>query len=453
MRRFKVADLARQGPLADHANKRARHLVESWVVRGDGNGGETEAEGATVATRDTDSRGGNIEGEERGHPQSLGLLLALCGLNADAKDLLGGFEAPASWPLLPLSPPPPSTSGTASDVATSVTGAEEGRREADLWSEQPGGEQQGEGGSAAPEDSESASSVPLAAGAEVTAAGNATSFAAAATAAVTAAAAGTPPAAYSLLDFEEATKGEAKGSDSGGGELSRAAEQRQEQGRQEQHQPPRATPAAATAAYFDDEADFLEKSASEYAELMVDQGDEEEYLSGFSFAPPPDFGFADAEAPPPPRAMEAAAGAAERMSEADRFRQLQQQQRARLAERQQVALDEAAKAADVPRPPPQTSGVVPSGGTAAGAGSSASGASPPRREDGAEPGIIRRANLLEGGQTIVLIDVETTGLGPKNDRVIQLAGKVRSSSVSFCAVYLRGAGWLTQASRTNERGL
>jgi len=51
-------------------------------------------------------------------------------------------------------------------------------------------------------------------------------------------------------------------------------------------------------------------------------------------------------------------------------------------------------------------------------------ASPPREGDGAEPGIIRRADLLEGGHTIVLIDLETTGLGAKNDRIIQLASKV-----------------------------
>lgn len=404
-----MADLARQGPLADHANKRARHLVESWVVRGDGDetraegrrGGE--AEGTAVVARDT---GGGRDDEERGHPQSLGLLLALCGLDEDAKALLGGFEAPASWPLLSALP-----SSAANDVVATAVASVEGRREEDIWAE-PGEEQAREGGDAAPKGSELPSSVPLGAVAEA-AAENATAFTATA-------AAGTPPAAYSLLDYEEAAKGEKAAVGVEAGNLPKAAE-RQEQDRREQ--PP--------AKYFDDEADFLEKSASEYAELMADQDEDEEYLSEFSFAPPP--GFA-AEAP-----LSRAAGGVDRMSEADRFRQLQQQQRARLAERQQAGLDEATKMADSRRPSSQPiaaapvgqaaqrSGVVLSEGTAAGGGRSTSDTSPPRGGEGGEPGIIRRANLLEGGQTIVLIDVETTGLVTKKHRVIQLAGKVLGS--------------------------
>lgn len=402
-----MADLARQGSLADHANNRARRLVESWVVRGEeedapaeeGRGG-VGADGTAVAASDTGDTGGGGggDGEERGHPQSLGLLLALCGLDADARDLLGGFEAPSSWPL--LSAPPPAAADEAATAAAGVEGGEE----AELRSE-PGGE--GEGGNAEVH----ASSVPLVAAAVAeAAAANDTLFAA--TAAATAA--GTPPAAYSLLDYEEAARGEATGAPVEPGDPLETAGQ-QEQGLEEQ------ALAVPATAYFDDEADFLEKSASEYAELMDDQEENDEYLSGFSFAPLPAF---SAEATP-----SWAAGGGDRMSEADRFRQQRQQ---RLAERRQAAaLDEGVGVADAPRPPSPSiragsagQATRPQEGTAAEGVSSTGGARPPSGGEGAEPGIIRRANLLEGGQTVAIFDLETTGLGPEKHRVIQLAGKV-----------------------------
>eukprot|EP00903_Cladosiphon_okamuranus_P021747 g19995.t1 len=407
--KFKVADLARQGSLADHANKRARHLVESWVVRGDGAEKPAEgqvgveAEGAAVAARDS---GGGREGEQRGHPESLGLLLALCGLEADAKALLSGFAAPASWPLSSALP-----SGAANDVVETAVASVEGPTEEDIWAE-PGEKQarEGGGGGGGGGGGDAASKGALGAAAQVSA-GKSAAFTA------TPAGGGTRTAAYSLLNYEEAATGEAAAMGEEAHDLPKAME-----GEEQELQEPSAMPAVA---YFDDEADFLEKSASELEEFMVDHDEDEEYLSGFSFAPPPGFGAA---APP-----SWAAVGVDGMSEADRFKQLQQQQRTRLAERQRVEIHETSRVADAPRPPSQQfaapvgpagqrPGAVPSEGTP-----TVGGTSPSRGGEGAEPGIIRRANLLEGGQTIVLIDVETTGLGAKNDRVIQLAGKVLGS--------------------------
>ncbi|CAM9655915.1 unnamed protein product [Ectocarpus fasciculatus] len=107
--------------------------------------------------------------------------------------------------------------------------------------------------------------------------------------------------------------------------------------------------------------------------MMRDQDEEDEYLSGFSFAPPP---------PPPSQA-------------ARRQRQQQQQHERR-----------------------------PSGGVASAGSPVESGSSTP---SGAGVAIIPRANLSEGSHTLVLVDVETTGLQAKQGRVIQLAAKVLGS--------------------------
>lgn len=49
--------------------------------------------------------------------------------------------------------------------------------------------------------------------------------------------------------------------------------------------------------------------------------------------------------------------------------------------------------------------------------------------DAAAEGATRQVDLVKGGHTIVLFDVETTGLDCLNDHVIQLAGKVRGMYV------------------------
>ena len=429
--RFKVADLARQGSLADNANKRARQLVESWTVHGaSGSGSGSSSDDSKeariergsepdsediLAARGVGSSGGGGSGggvdEERGHPESLGLLLALCGLDTDAKALLGDFESPA--------PRPPSRA--AGGIAAAAVAGVEGRREASLPSEaveeaeaEAGGNgtDQGETGSEVVDGLPSSAPMP---------------------AVIAPSAAGTPSAAeHSVLDAEKASQPEGAAVDVGDGWKEQEQSWQQEQ---------RALPTAC----FEDEEDFLEKSAAEYADLMVDQEEDEEYLSGFSFAPPPDVA---AESPPA-----ALGGAEDRRSEADRFRQLQlqqqqQQQRGRAADRRQDGLVERVPPPSAPRPPlePITAPVgngargsavaaTPAGLWTGGGGDTAVEPGPPvaAAAEG-EPSIIRRANLLEGGQTIVLIDLETTGLGPKKDRVVQLAGKVRVVFAGFPAL-------------------
>lgn len=444
-----MADLVRQGSLAEHANTHARRLVDSWVVRGavEDSGDDEEyrtpaearaqeegraKDGSSVVVREVGGSGG---GEmEKDRPESLGLLLALCGLDADAKVLLGGYMSPVSW--LPL--PWPLRGGAAAaapaaagDTTAGVTDAEGARRSKDaiLSSEHERGEERTAVAVAAEEEKKNESEanglldpscVPLTAVTKITAAGNADADAFAAPAA------GTPSAEYSALDYSTDTEAGPAAAAVEAGDAARFARRKQHEEEEERDLERRQHPTVPAAVYFDDEADFLEKSASEYAELMAGQEEEEEYLSGFSFAPP---SFAAAKAPPSP--VEGGRGA-EGMSEGEQFRQLQKQRRG------QVGLNEASLR---PLPPPgavdwpaegQRVVLAPAGTTSTGSGGSSR--EPPRplsaaREE--EPCIVRRANLLDGGQTVVLVDVETTGLSAKTDRIIQLAGKV----------YPRGLRW------------
>ncbi|CAN0150927.1 unnamed protein product [Ectocarpus sp. 6 AP-2014] len=342
--KFKVADLARQGSLAEHASKRARRLVESWTPRGaaaaaadaeDATASGSPRVGGTVALKEGGA--GADYDEERGRPESLGLLLVLCGLGADAKALLGGFAS--------RTPPPGAADGDAAGVAAGGdadrAGAAAIEREAKEHAPQRATEfpPSFPAAAATPDDVESLNTSTPAADAPPAASSSAPDFAARAEATVAVGVSGS-----------RTTAGPGSGSKEPGPEL-----------------------AVPAAVYFDDEADFLEKSASEYAEMMEGQDEEDEYLSGFSFAPPP-------PPPPPPRLQPAG-------------RQQQHERRS-------------------------SGEVAPTGPPVGGDG----GAS---RGEGVA--IIRRADLSEGTHTVVVVDVETTGLRAKEDRVIQLAAKVLGS--------------------------
>ncbi|CAM9697670.1 unnamed protein product [Scytosiphon promiscuus] len=309
--KFKVADLARQGALADHANKRARRLVESWVFRGDAG---ADPGGADVGWAEEGGGGGVVVAGSR--TAGLGLLLALCGSSEEDASLLNGFASPTPWPP---SPSPASQGGVAvghRDTAEEIERDEAAGRTFEVAGDSP----------------PSNSAVPPPAS-ELSDAESPAAF--------TATAAGTPPAAYSLLDYDDAAEAGAEA-------------------------------AAATIGAAADAAN-PEPEPAETA-----SAEEETEAAG--------------------------------MSAGERFRLRQRQQQDRLGERRRRNLDEAASLPPPPRSPPPSAGSRPSSQTVP-----------------TTPGIIRRADMTEGKHTVILFDLETTGLSADSNRIIQIAGKVLSS--------------------------
>ncbi|CAM9304219.1 unnamed protein product, partial [Ectocarpus sp. 12 AP-2014] len=343
--RFKVADLARQGSLAEHASKRARRLVESWTPR------RAAADAEDAAASGAPREGGTVtlkEGgadadfdEERGRPESLGLLLVLCGLGADAEALLSGFAS--------RTPPPGATDG---DAAGGEAGGEADRGGAAIERE------------AKEHAPERATEFPQSFPVPAASPDGVESL-------ITSTPAADPPMAASSSALDFVVRAEATAAVGG------VSDSRTTTGPGSRSKEPGPELAVPAAVYFDDEADFLEKSASEYAEMMEDQDEEDEYLSGFSFAPPP----RSPPPPPPPTRLQPAG------------RQQQHERR--------------------------SSGRVAPTGTPVGGGGGA--------PSGEGVAIIRRADLSEGTHTVVVVDVETTGLRAKQDRIIQLAAKVVGS--------------------------
>lgn len=219
------------------------------------------------------------------------------------------------------------------------------------------------------------------------------------------------------------------------------------------------TPATASLSprpitYFDDEADFLEKAATELAEAMAAEGESDysegdnSFFSGSCF-----WESFPLEVASGPGSASGLGSKRSQQSEKDR----QQESPYRNAEGFQVegggsgggnfisGGQENRSAGVVER----TSGATMreekggflgeiEGGREAGGG----GRGDDKRETGMVD-IIPRASLLEGGHTVVLFDLETTGLSAKSDRVIQLAAKVRLCvfmCVDMCVCALSRAG-------------
>lgn len=358
--RFKVADLTQQGALADHANTRARWLVDRWM-------GLTEP-------RPSDSEGDR--------PEALAVLLALCGREEEGQVLLGELLADSvasgrleKWDTFVRR----DSDGSRATAAISTTErAEEDKQVDRVGSTGMSSDSKREGPEAGvspgsgPGDTRNAESAATKAPASTTAKSQPSSAmsevlrqAAQMTAdsTVTAAAAGpSAPPIHPRDPIAPATPAAGIVFDS---------------------PPVPAVGAAANAgpsdkftldSVFDDETDFLERSAAEQAALEDSNISEAGgYFSGFSssFAPPP----------PPP---------SDRRENEQRYRQQQPRSNGQEGRR-----NEAEKP-----------------GTAAAAAA-------------VSPSIIRYADLCNHGHTLVLFDLETTGFDYSNDRVIQLAAKVR----------------------------
>lgn len=456
--RFKVADLSVQGALADHANARARILVESWwagrAVDGGDHGGRGTGgqENATLKTVD----GGRAEESDR--PGVLGVLLALCGRGGDARGVLEDF----AWPSSSL-----------------VEGAGDA---------EPHGSAAGPGGSHPGKDAVSKRSVPPAPPTVAATATSSTSTAAEDAAVVpaslTAASSLAPATPLASATSRAKLASALKGMPPSSGSLPPSSGspppapysplKKYEEEVWSTSTPARRPPATERAegrpappggdlpSFFDDEADFLARSASQRAEMMTEEDEEhDKYIWGFSHAVPP------------PSAAASVPSEGSR-SESERFRRQHQLQQQQWQQHRRETLGQEEVAMPPPPPPPQaqeqraeTRSAVRAqrdqgqGGVSTGA----SGGNPAAHSDdvreegeaveaargGAETvDIIRRANLLEGGHTVVLFDLETTGLAAKSDRVIQLAGKVSGRPVQRC--FLRQLQSLSSASTTRQCG-
>lgn len=192
----------------------------------------------------------------------------------------------------------------------------------------------------------------------------------------------------------------------------------------------------AHESVFDNEADFLAKSAAEQAERGGSGGGDGyfldaagRYLSGFasSFAPPASVSRGNAQTNQQPQ---------QKQQQQQRFQgnQEQQQQQRRHGEQRTNSQEVGGAAA-----PPGTSSVSITG-LPSPLQAPSSRYEQPAAEDivieqqAAAPGptsIVRYANLMEGQYTVVLFDLETTGLNADNHRIIQIAAKVRRGGGGF----------------------
>lgn len=462
-----MADLGVQGTLADHANTRARHLVEGWslsaaAVAGGADGSESEP----LAIEREAVRGamGDADGNDQGSsdlPEGYGVLLALCGRGEDAENLRGTFSTPAS-----------EAKSFAMDGITTVNVAPAARARDTYDEELKGGtEQIGQ---------REAQNLDVPGRNTSSSVGNATSTAVpnfwnedwhgvtddvfgsdekVATSSAASQEDGAQVSGHSIGDATPRSPPTAQAShtlsDLDAGKVAGERARIDARGNTDAE--------AGGAMCFDDEADFLARSALENAELMGD--DEDEYLAGFSpFSHPkstaggggvtlagtqwPSLGSPKSDGDHDPRQQQQQ----NRSAEGEPKRQIYNFMEEDLVSRKNTRRGETANptlgAEGIAFPVGDSSGSdgvvaegrVPGGpeehskierrqgsggleergrGVPNGAAATAGG-----KEGREAVDIIRRANLLEGGHTVILFDLETTGLSSKSDRVIQIAGKV-----------------------------
>lgn len=357
--------------MADHAYARARRLVERWCCSRQ-----------EVGAADHDHMGGDDESDR---VEGFGLLLALCGRGDDARGLLGEFSSgPRSGA---------SSSSAFSSVSGSCARNGEGRAKAAADADFAVGHGGVEAklplvGASGEEELDGSSGFPSFLMPEEE------------TDRDPAAALSSTPSPHldhhttpTLTAAAEETEALADGILSGGyGE--RAS--------------PYSEDALTAETLFEDEADFLARSALEHAEMTDGQWGEGDYLNpGFPIS--------------------AAVGRAPR--------------RVGVFPSEGVSVRHGNDQPAVARPhddpqeaPLGANGVHVWGGKpsdydddgvdaldVADVGENGEGGG---EESEASPEIIRRVNLSGGGHTVVLFDLETTGFRTKHDRIIQLAGKV-----------------------------
>ena len=221
-----------------------------------------------------------------------------------------------------------------------------------------------------------------------------------------------PPKSYSLLDHET-TPPAAEATDEAAGASALTAPSDNDE--RWPTVPASGETAAGVETLFEDEADFLARSASEHAEMADGQWGDEEGSSSFWT------GFSPISAAPFPPSRGAGTGVAEASSTDDSGAGFPSQ---RASDRNgDNRPQESPRGADEVRMwvgKPLARGHVGGGPLDGGNG----------EEAGAPSSIIRRADLSGGSHTVVLFDLETTGLSTKHDRVIQLAGKVMDAKVT-----------------------
>lgn len=340
--------------MADHAYARARRLVERWCCS------RREA-GAADHDHDESDR---VEG--------FALLLALCGRGDDARRLLGEFS-----------------SGPRSGASSSVSGscAQNGEERAksaadvdfavgydDVEAKLPSVEESGE------EELDSLSRLPSFLLPEEETSQDPV----------------TPVYSTSLPDVDHHTT-----------PTPTEAEEIISEGNEEQVSP-YLEDAVTAETLFEDEADFLARSALEHAEMMDGQWEEGGYLN-------PGFPISAAVEGAPRRARPEAGGVGVFPSDGVSVRHGDDQSAVvrRLDDYQETPL--GAKGVHVWAGKPSDYDAS----DAADVGEKGEG-----EKSEASPEIIRRVDLSRGGHTVVLFDLETTGFRTKHDRIIQLAGKV-----------------------------
>lgn len=412
--RFKVADLAQQGALADHANDHARRLVERWMgqtgPQQDRSGGPSES-----------TSGGGDEGEHR--PEDLAVLLALCGRLADGQVLLGELLADSlalgnlkkwedhvvvrnSHAVVAAADDTadasdaavPTTSSGSTSINDGVTQAAPHSSPSTLEEKETSAVATSAAGAAAAAPP-AAHPKPSSATAEAfrqTEAFSAENSAAPGAAPI-------PPASANLTLRNTSAGGIVLDSPSRSPSPAAAVSA------EEDSRHTAAPPDLAPESVFDDEADFLARSAAEQAErdngggsggYFLDEAGG--YISGFasSFAPPAPVGRGNGQQ--------------------QQQQGLQEQQQRRHSEQRSNSRG-AGEAAASPSTTTVSIGGLPRLPQAPNLGyEQPAAAGPPLA-----PAIVRYADLVEGEYTVVLFDLETTGLNADNHRIIQMAAKVR----------------------------
>lgn len=348
--------------MADHAYARARQLVERWCC---------SRRGAGAADHDHD---------ESDRVEGFALLLALCGRGDDARGLLGEFS---SGPR----------SGASSSLSGSCTRNGEGRAkaaadvdlavgyngiEAKLPSVGASGEKELNGLPSFLLPEEETSRDPVAAV-------HSTS---------------SPHVDHHTTPIPTSAEEILSGGDG-------------------EQASPYSEDALTAETLFEDEADFLARSALEHAKITDGQWGEGDYLN-------PGFPISAAVERAPRRARPGAGGVRVFPSEGVSVRHGDDQSAVARPRDDSQEAPLGAKGVHVwavkPSDYDDVSGVDAS--DEADVGEKGGGV-----ESEASPEIIRRVDLSGGGHTVVLFDLETTGFRTKHDRIIQLAGKVIGANV------------------------